>query len=391
MTPTQNPETDPGPDPDPDPDLEPNQASTVQELAYLRQRGRAMAERSLRAAAAEQAVVERMKKDLMDLQPVLQKAAKETAELLEEVARDQTAADEVKRRVTKEEEAVGIIATDARAIAADAQRDLDEAMPALAAAVKALESLDKKDTQEVKSFAKPPDLVHRVMEAICVLMGKTPSWDESKKLLNDSNFVQNLKDYDKDNIPEKIIKSLQRYMKMEDFDPDSVGRVSKACKSLCMWTRAIDTYARVAKTVEPKKAKLKAASDQLAESQATLKQKQDQLKEVEERVAVLKRKLDAAQTKAKELEEQEADTQVKLARAVKLVAAQAAGGAAAAFQDTGRIGAVPSRRSGGGGGDNSAAAAAAAAAAPTEEEMLHAAMSRQHARAEQLLVLDVLE
>jgi len=106
---------------------------------------------------------------------------------------------------------------------------------------------------------------------------------------------------------------------MSDFDPDSVGRVSKACKSLCMWAKAMDTYARVAKTVEPKKASLKAASDQLAESQATLKQKQDQLKEVEERVGELKRKLDTAQAKAKELEEQEKDTQVKLARAAKLV------------------------------------------------------------------------
>jgi dynein heavy chain len=88
-------------------------------------------------------VVERMKKDLMNLQPVLQKAAKETAELLKEVAADQKSADEVKTRVTSEEEAVGVIASEARAIAADAQRDLDEAMPAFQAAVKALESLDK--------------------------------------------------------------------------------------------------------------------------------------------------------------------------------------------------------------------------------------------------------
>ena len=63
-------------------------------------------------------VVERMKKDLMNLQPVLQKAAKETAELLKEVASDQKAADEVKTRVTSEEAAVGVIAEEARAIAA---------------------------------------------------------------------------------------------------------------------------------------------------------------------------------------------------------------------------------------------------------------------------------
>ena len=78
----------------------------------------------------------RMKKDLVNLQPVLAQAAKETSKLLKEVSLDQAAADEVKQRVMKEEEAVNVIAAEARAIAADAQRDLDEAMPAYHAAVR---------------------------------------------------------------------------------------------------------------------------------------------------------------------------------------------------------------------------------------------------------------
>ena len=153
-------------------------------------------------------VVERMKKDLANLQPVLAQAAKETAALLKEVARDQAAADDVKQRVTKEEEAVGVIAAEARAIAADAQRDLDEAMPAYHASVEALKALDKKDTQEVKAYAKPPELVQKVMEAVDILMGVKPDWGESKKLLQDPNFIQKLQEYDKDNIPEKYINCL---------------------------------------------------------------------------------------------------------------------------------------------------------------------------------------
>ena len=111
----------------------------------------------------------------------------------------------------------------------------------------------------------------------------------------------------------------KKYIKNEKFLPDVVGKVSKAAKSLCMWVRAMDTYARVAKTVEPKKASLKAATDKLKESQATLKEKQDSLNAVEQRVLGLKRKLDDTQAKAKELEDQERDTQVKLERAGKLV------------------------------------------------------------------------
>ena len=48
-------------------------------------------------------IVDTMKKELIDLQPVLAQAAKDTQKLLKEVAVDQAAADDVKQRVSKEE------------------------------------------------------------------------------------------------------------------------------------------------------------------------------------------------------------------------------------------------------------------------------------------------
>jgi hypothetical protein len=40
---------------------------------------------------------------------------------------------------------------------------LEQALPAFASALKALDSLDKKDITEIKSFSKPPDMVMVVM------------------------------------------------------------------------------------------------------------------------------------------------------------------------------------------------------------------------------------
>ena len=62
-------------------------------------------------------------------------------------------------------------------------------------------------------------------------------------------------DYDKDNIPDSTLKKLKKYMDNPKFNPDDVEKVSKACKSLCMWVRAMDLYAKVFKTVEPKRQK----------------------------------------------------------------------------------------------------------------------------------------
>lgn len=50
-----------------------------------------------------------------------------------------------------------------------AQADLDEAMPALNEAIRALDSLNKKDISEMKSYGKPPVKVEMVMEAVMIL------------------------------------------------------------------------------------------------------------------------------------------------------------------------------------------------------------------------------
>ena len=60
-------------------------------------------------------------------------------------------------------------AEETQAIADDAQKDLNEALPLLHNANKALDALDKSDIAEIKVFAKPPDMVMTVMETVrCV-------------------------------------------------------------------------------------------------------------------------------------------------------------------------------------------------------------------------------
>lgn len=72
-------------------------------------------------------------------------------------------------------------------------------------------------------------------------------WEASKKLLNDATkFLENLLSYDKDNISEAIIKKIELYINREDFTPDAVSKVSKACTSICMWVRAMYLYHTVA-------------------------------------------------------------------------------------------------------------------------------------------------
>ena len=57
--------------------------------------------------------------------------------------------------MSAEEATLAKQSAEVKAVADDAQADLDVAMPALNNAVKALDSLTKADITEVKAFAKP--------------------------------------------------------------------------------------------------------------------------------------------------------------------------------------------------------------------------------------------
>lgn len=66
--------------------------------------------------------------------------------------------DETKRVVERQEKEANEQAARAKEIADDAQRDLDEALPALDAAVASLKNLSRNDVVEVKAMQNPPQV-----------------------------------------------------------------------------------------------------------------------------------------------------------------------------------------------------------------------------------------
>lgn len=63
----------------------------------------------------------------------------------------------------------------------------------------------------------------------------------------DLYFLDKLKNYEKNNISDNILKKLRVYTTKPDFDPQVIGQKNLASKSLALWCRAIDNYAKVAK------------------------------------------------------------------------------------------------------------------------------------------------
>ncbi|XP_067448608.1 dynein axonemal heavy chain 12 [Thunnus thynnus] len=285
-------------------------------------------------AFAESQVGE-MKKELVDLQPKLEQAKIDNTKMMKVIEVESVEVEAKSKVVRVDEEAATIKANEAQALKNECESDLAEAIPALEAALSALNTLKPSDVTIVKSMKNPPSGVKLVMAAVCVMKDIKPDkiadpagtgkkvfdyWGPSKKLLGDMNFLRDLKEYDKDNIPVPVMQKIRgEYMNNPDFDPSIVAKASSAAEGLCKWIKAMEVYDRVAKVVAPKKANLAEAQESLAATMALLDQKRGELKEVEDRLAALQKTFEEKTEEKAQLEFQVDLCARKLERAEKLI------------------------------------------------------------------------
>jgi dynein heavy chain len=279
-------------------------------------------------------MVDGMKAELEALQPVLKKTSEENALKMIDIEAGQKDAAVTRAIVEKEEAIANEQAESARIMSEDCQKDLDEAMPALHDAVNALKSLSKADITEVKAMKTPPSAVILTSHALCYMFGvsavkvKAPDgkgkvddyWEPSKKILySDTKLLENMINYDKDNMSDQLVAKVTPFYHDPAFAPDIVAKGSKAAAGICKWIRAMVVYNRVAKVVEPKKLQLAEAQAASAIALATLAEKKAELQEVVDRVQKLEDDLAFSKQKQDDLEKQAETCRVQLIRAEKLL------------------------------------------------------------------------
>uniref|UniRef100_A0A8C3KJ13 Dynein axonemal heavy chain 3 n=1 Tax=Calidris pygmaea TaxID=425635 RepID=A0A8C3KJ13_9CHAR len=279
--------------------------------------------------------VAEMQKELTDLQPELIQTSAETEKMMIKIEKETVEVDAKKELVSADEKEANEAAAVAKAIKDECEGDLAEAMPALEAALAALDTLNPSDISLVKSMQNPPGPVKLVMESICVMKGTKPErkpdpsgsgkmiedyWGSSRKILGDLKFLESLKTYDKDNIPPAIMKKIrERFIDHPDFQPAVIKNVSSACEGLCKWVRAMEVYDRVAKVVAPKRERLRDAEGLLEVQMQKLKTKQAELKEVVDRLQALNDEFDNMNDRKRELENNIELCSQKLVRAEQLI------------------------------------------------------------------------
>ncbi|NXT77896.1 DYH9 protein, partial [Zapornia atra] len=267
----------------------------------------------LKAKLAAQEVELKQKNEAAD--KLIQVVGVET----EKVSREKAIADE-------EEQKVALITQEVQQKQKDCEEDLAKAEPALVAAQDALNTLNKTNLTELRSFGSPPSAVSNVMAAVMVLMapgGKIPkdrSWKAAKAAMaRVDGFLDSLIKFDKENIHENCLKALQPYLQDPKFKPEFVTTKSYAAAGLCSWVVNIVRFHEVFCEVEPKRQALSKANAELAAAQDKLASIKAKIARLNENLGKLTAKFEKATSDKLKCQQEAEATACTIALANRLV------------------------------------------------------------------------
>uniref|UniRef100_A0A8B9IKL9 Dynein axonemal heavy chain 9 n=1 Tax=Anser cygnoides TaxID=8845 RepID=A0A8B9IKL9_ANSCY len=237
----------------------------------------------------------------------------------EKVSREKAVADE-------EEQKVALITQEVEQKQKDCEEDLAKAEPALEAAQAALNTLNKKNLTELRSFGSPPPAVSNVTAAVMVLMapgGKIPkdrSWKAAKAAMaRVDGFLDSLIKFDKENIHKNCLKALQPYLQDPKFKPEFVTTKSYAAAGLCSWVVNIVRFHEVYCDVEPKRQALSKANAELAAAQDKLASIKAKIARLNENLGKLTAKFEKATSDKLKCQQEAEATACTIALANRLV------------------------------------------------------------------------
>jgi dynein heavy chain len=188
------------------------------------------------------------------------------------IAKENEDAQEIKRVVSIEEEKAAIEAADVKSVKDEADADLAVALPALDEAVRAVKKIDVNNFYELKGVSSPGPAIVACFQVVLVFFPKCGKpkkptdekkkavdpegwWELAKKELlgNPKAFLADLIAYDKDNIPDDLIRKVRPMMEWETMSEAKIKNASVALVAVRLWANAMITYSDVLKIVGPKR------------------------------------------------------------------------------------------------------------------------------------------
>jgi dynein heavy chain len=158
----------------------------------------------------------------------------------------------------------------------------------------AVNCLEVKSIQELKSLATPPPACVKVTTAVLMLKGdrKNHTWPNAQKMMgNPKTFLDSIKNYDGENITDTALKDVATILADPEFTFEIIFKKSQAAGNLCNWVINIVTYNGIYKKVKPLMESAEAAEKLAAEKMAELAEVLAKVKVIVDKVNELKETL----------------------------------------------------------------------------------------------------
>lgn len=272
--------------------------------------------------------------ELVEKKEELQIANAEAEVVLADVMHQTQAAEEVKNKVQVVKEKCETIVNGIAEDKAVAEGKLEAARPALEEAEVALNTIKPADIATVRKLAKPPNLIMRIMDCVLILFQRPlqtvqedpdrrgcikPSWNDSLKLMANTNFLTSLLNFPRDYITEETVDLMEPYFMAEDYNLETAKKVCGNVAGLCAWTTAMGKFYWINREVIPLKdnlakqeIRLKAAKNDLAKAEAILQEKEKQL-------GIVRALFEKAMARKQELADDAESCQKRISTAMTLI------------------------------------------------------------------------
>ena len=291
----------------------------------------------LKRMTEAQTGVREMRITLGEKQRSLRDASKALDVMLKDIEQRSAAAEAATREIESVRNRLSVDAANVAAEKESADKDMEAALPTLREAEEALRTINADDISAVKKFITPPVMVRRIMDGVLVLCRAPmdapamevdptsgqkiirPSWGAAKQMIADMGFLQMLLSFDKDSVTEEQVELLTPYLMQEDF---TVERARVACGSLaglCTWIRSMVTYFHIARSIHPKRARVRTAEESLFKASIALKRAEEQLAVQSAELQTIKAKYAEATAEKMRLEEDTESTRRRLTTAEQLI------------------------------------------------------------------------
>jgi dynein heavy chain 1 len=251
----------------------------------------------------------------------LEKKQAEANVKLKVMVEDQQKAEVKQKELKIVQEKLAIQKTEIAEQSKEANADLARAEPALEEALGAVKGIKKKHLEEVRGFARPPELVQRAMEAVLILLkGKKLDWTAIRKALNEQGFIPSIVEFDSKSINAKQRQLIhEEYLSDSKFTYDSVNRASQACGPLVKWIVAQLEYSEILDKVQPLREKVAKLEDeaQVVEAQATTMN--ESITQLESSIAKYKEEYAVLISQSESIKAEMSTVQSKVDRSIQLI------------------------------------------------------------------------